>query len=222
MVKNFNFVFNANEKFKNLKPLILERLMRYYLCLTTDKKLNRSEWISSSTIAKYFNIDDTQVRKDLAKLSIKGTPRKGFKTKTVIDTIRHALGLDEINNAVIVGAGRLGGAIAEYKGFKNFGLYIVAFFDTDKKKIGKKIAGSPVYHPEKIHKIVAENKVQLGMLVCPEQAAQGSADLLIEAGIKAIWNFSPTNISVPEGVFVRNEHISVGLAELCYYIKSSE
>lgn len=205
----------------NLKHAVIERLMHYYLCLTTDKELNTSEWISSSTIASYFHIDDTQVRKDLAKISLHGTPRRGFKTKKVIENIRHELGLDEVYNAVIVGAGRLGGAIAEYKGFQNYGLFLVALFDNDKNKIGKTVNKYPVRSIHDIKIIVPQFKVQLGILVCPERSAQSSADLLVEAGVKAIWNFTPANIDVPENVIVRNEHISVGLAELCFFMKQS-
>jgi redox-sensing transcriptional repressor len=203
-----------------LKRAVLERLARYHMCLRDVGLWPDAEFVSSAQIADHLGMNATQVRKDLALIGVRGRPHVGFDRAEMVGAIRSAVGLDSERRAVIVGAGRLGGAIAAYDGFREYGLHVVAFFDTDAAKIGSTAAGRPVYPPSYIARVVGEADADLAILTCPADAAQSAADELIAAGIRAIWNFAPAAIAVPESVAVRNEHISLGLAELLYHLKA--
>jgi redox-sensing transcriptional repressor len=136
--------------------------------------------------------------------------------------IRDVLGFNDMYKAVIVGAGRLGGAIASYAGFAKYGLYVVAMFDVDEDRIGSVMGGVLVQSIENLETIIQRHDVHMAILTVPAEAAQTLGDRLVAAGIRAIWNFAPTSLSVPSDVFVRHEHISVGLAELAYYLKRND
>jgi len=177
--------------------------------------------ISSAKLAEFMDSDDTQVRKDLAVIGLKGRPRVGFVASEVKNKIRNILGFDENNRAVVIGAGRLGGAIASYKELADYGLEIVALFDNDQQKIGFTVGHHIVQPLKRLAAIVKRRDVHLGILTVPAGAAQNVADRLVQAGVKTIWCFSPTNITLPEGGAVRHEHIAVGLAELLYHLKKA-
>ncbi len=205
-----------------MKRLTLERLTRYYICLCDNSSRSQSDVVSSARIAECVGVDDTQVRKDLALIGVRGRPRVGFKRGEVIAAIRGVLGFEKQCKAVIVGAGRLGGAIAEYPGFADFGLSIVAFFDNDPEKFDAVIGGCKVYSTGEMKQVIRELGARLAILTCPADSAQVLADELVDAGIRAIWNFAPTTIVTPEDVIVGNEHVSVGLVALTYYLRCSE
>ncbi len=202
----------------NFRHVMLERLMHYYLYLQKHS-LSEGEWISSSEIAGYFQMDDTQVRKDLAAVGIRGRPRLGYRRGEVAEQIKKWLGIGNTYNAVIVGAGRLGGAIAEYKMFQDYGLKLKALFDNDPLKIGKRIGGYPIYDVRYLRRQVEQMQIQLGIITCPAEIAQQCVDELAAGGVRAIWNFAPINLNVHKNIFLRNEHISIGLGELAYYMK---
>ena len=202
-----------------MKRIVLERLMHYYLCVYDGGPLNSSEWISSAEIAGCSDMDATQVRKDLAHAGVRGRPHRGYRREEVLAAIRELLGLDQEHRAVIVGAGRLGGAIAEYGGFRDYGLCVAALFDNDPKKVGATVGGCKVMSTRHMKRVVRSHGAVLGILTCPAEAAQQAADRLVDAGVRAIWNFAPNDVSVPDGVAVRNEHIGVGLAELSHFLK---
>lgn len=204
--------------FKTMRHATIERLMHYYHCLQAPESWEHSPWVTSSQIASYFNMDDTQVRKDLAEIGVAGRPRQGYKREEVIEAIRDTLGLNNHYPAVLIGAGRLGGAILEYKPFQTLGLTIVAAYDNDSEKIGTRIGGKAIQPIEKLGKDFYVTQPQLGILTCPSRHAQEYAKILVEKGIRAIWNFTTATVICPKEVFVRNEHISVGLAEMCYFI----
>ena len=197
----------------------LERLLLYYHYLDEHVDADIDERVSSAHLARLLQMDDTQVRKDLAAIGLKGCPRVGFVTRDVMQEIRRALGFDVAYRAVVVGAGRLGGAIASYMAFGDYGLNIVAMFDADPNRVGLMIGSHVVQPADQLERIVGEHEVLLGILAVPADAAQGLADRLVQAGVKAIWNFAPTAVTVREGVVIRHEHLSVGLAELSYHLK---
>jgi redox-sensing transcriptional repressor len=192
----------------------LERLMRYLLCLEDPGFRPSASAVSSGSMAEHLRLDATQVRKDLAAVGVRGTPRVGYGRQAVTAAIRDYLGFDRVRRAVIVGMGRLGGAIAAYGGFREFGVEIVGCFDTDPGKIGRRIAGHRLRSLNTLPKFAAEHRAELGILTCPARAAQEVADILVAAGVRALWNFAPVSLSVPAGVSVRNEQLSLGLAEL--------
>lgn len=205
-----------------LNQLVVERLMHYYHLVAEQIETQASGHVSSAQIAQLLDMDDTLVRKDLAAIGVRGRPRVGFSAQQLMDVIRETLGFNERYKSVIVGAGRLGGAIASYAGFGKYGLDIVALFDADPLRVGEMLGGVYVKPIDTLESVVREQGVHLAVLTVPAEAAQPLADRLVEAGIRAIWNFAPTSLVVPSHIFVRHEHISVGLAELAYYLKRND
>jgi len=204
---------------RELKHALLERLVHYYHFLGERLDEGHDATVTSMRIASLLRTDDTLVRKDLAAIGVRGLPRVGFSSAEVLGAIRDLLGFDEAFRAVIIGAGRLGGAMASYAGFARYGLDIVALFDTDPAKIGSRSAGHIVQPFENLAEVVSRQDVSMAILTVPAAVAQEVADAAVSAGVRAIWNFATTSLHVPEDVFVRHEHISVGLAELSYHLK---
>lgn len=202
-----------------LKRSLLERLPRYYHIICDQLEREGGDTISSAQIADLMGVDDTQVRKDLAAIGVRGYPRIGYKALDACDHIRDILGFDKKKKGVIIGAGRLGGALAAYPGFGGYGLDIVAIFDNDSSKAGSKVGGHEIFPLDDLETVIKSERVGLAVLAVPANVASGLAERVIEAGVRAIWNFAPTRFAVPEGVRVRHEQISVGLAELSYHLK---
>lgn len=206
-----------------LRRVVLERLMRYYRYLAELTARKPVATVTSAQVAEALDIDPTQVRKDLGAIGIQGMGRVGFDVCEVCRSIRVMLGFDQKYESVLIGAGHLGGALLAYSGFAagfaRYGLQIVAVFDNDKSKIGGKIAELTVKPMKEMKPLIRRRSIRLAILTTPAEVSQGLTDRLVTAGIKAIWNFSPTQLSVPSGVLVRNEHISVGLSEIAYHLK---
>jgi redox-sensing transcriptional repressor len=206
-----------------LRRLVLERLMRYHRYLTETRDADAPEAVTSAEIAEALDIDPTQVRKDLGSVGVRGQGRVGFDAGEAVHAIRRALAFDQIHLAVVVGTGHLGGALMAYHGFARYGLRIAAAFDNDDEKVGREVAGCAgcvVRHTRGMGAFIKRHKIKLAILTTPAPVSQKIADRLVAAGVTAIWNFSPTRLTVPEGVFVRNEHISLGLSELAYHLKN--
>lgn len=201
--------------------LVLERLMRYHRLLTEGRGDDAPPTVTSAEIAEALDVDPTQVRKDLGSVGVRGTGRVGFDVHDVVHAIRAFLAFDKTHPAVLVGAGHLGGALTAYAGFAHYGLNIKAAFDQDEEKTGEPIACCAVRHIREMHDFIRDEGIRLAILTVPAAAAQEVADRLVAAGITAIWNFSPTHLSVPADVFVRNEHISLGLSELTFRLGSA-
>ena len=201
-----------------LRRLVVERLMRYYRFLSDGSPKRRGPTVTSAEIASALDIDPTQVRKDLGSIGIVGMGRVGFETCEVCRSIRAALGFDREVDAVLVGAGRLGSALLSYPGFVRYGLDIAAAFDNDKKLKGRKVSGLVVKPMQSLKPFVEKHDIKLAIITTPANVSQHLADRLVEMGIKAIWNFSPTRLIVPEEVLVRDEHISIGFAEIAHHL----
>lgn len=192
----------------------LRRLPVYYRYLK-DRKAQGQDRISSTAIAKDLGMNAVLVRKDLAVVaSEQGKPRLGFDTAVLIRDIDAFLGYGNRNEAILVGAGALGRALAAYEGFVNYGLKIVAAFDSDPGKVGERIGDVEIYAADSLEKYVAEHSVMIGILTIPKEYAQETADRLVEAGIRAIWNFAPARLSLPDNVAVKNEDMAGSLAIL--------
>jgi len=129
-----------------------------------------------------------QVRKDLACVSKKGRPKLGYVAEELIRDIESFLGYDSLNDAIIVGAGRLGGALLSYEGFKEYGLNIVAAFDVDESKIGTEICGRKIFPLDKMKELCRRMKIRIGIITVPADSAQKVCDMLVDSGIYAIWN----------------------------------
>jgi redox-sensing transcriptional repressor len=197
------------------------RLMHYYHLLREWIGRGNGDTVSSSQIAEWLELDDTLVRKDLAAIGVRGCPRIGYAAAEVIDAIHKNLGFEDQHRAIVVGAGRLGGAIAAYPGFARYGLTIVGIVDNDPDKLGQDIAEHRVLPLDALPDLVRERQVDVVILTLPAEAAQDAADRAVTAGIRAIWSFAPTSISVPPEVKVRHEHLSTGFAELAYHLKQT-
>jgi redox-sensing transcriptional repressor len=190
----------------NISKTTLNRLPQYLRILKKLKKEN-VENISSTTIAEMLKLNSIQVRKDLALVSHQeGRPGIGFNVDELINDLEEVLGLGNITDAIIVGAGRLGQALLNYSGFEgNFN--IVMAFDNDKKKCNNK----NIFHIKDMKELIEEKNIKIGIITVQRKAAQEVCDLLVDCGIKAIWNFAPVNLIVPEDVIIKNEDLSASL-----------
>ena len=184
----------------------LRRLPQYLRILKKKKEENIVN-ISSTTIAKELKLNPIQVRKDLALVSKNdGRPGIGFDTCELIRDIETFLDLNNKKEVIIVGAGRLGQALLNYKGFENE-VNIMMAFDCDKSKCDDDI----IFHIDKMEELVKNNNIHIGILTVPKDEAQNVCDLMIKSGIDVIWNFAPVNLELPEYVKVKNEDLSASL-----------
>lgn len=202
----------------HLRQLALERLIRYYGHLAMLYRTQPFETVTSAQLGAAVDVEPSQVRKDFAAVGLSGVSRVGYQVCDVCRAIRAALGFDLPYPAVLVGAGHLGGALLNYPGFEQYGLCIVAAFDADHDKVGQVVGEHTIKSLRSLKRFIEQNDVSVAILTTPVAVAQGLADVVVGAGVKAIWNFTPARLSVPEGVLVRNEHISVGLAEIAYHL----
>jgi redox-sensing transcriptional repressor len=193
--------------------------MRYYRFLSESTGRKPLQTVTSAQIAEALDIDPTQVRKDFSAIGLLGMGRVGFDVCEVCRAIRSALGFDRKYEAVLIGTGHLGGALLAYAGFERYGLRIVAAFDRDKHRIGRKIAGCPVKAMQSLKPFIKKHGIQFAILTTPVEVSQELTDRLVSVGVKAIWNFTPTRLTVPPGVLVRNEHISIGLSEIAHHLQ---
>ncbi len=206
---------------ETLKPALIRRLVRYCHYIQARHAIECARTISSVEIASYTDVDESQVRKDLSAIKVSGTPRIGYQTPEVIHAIHHELGFEHDLLAVIVGAGHLGSALARYRGFEHYGLRVVAIFDTAPEKVNTVVAELVVEPIERLGRVIGETGVKTAILTVSPDAAEDIAHRLARAGIKAIWNFVPARFKAPDGVFIRHQHLSTGLAELAYFLKKA-
>ncbi len=195
-------------------------LQRLPIYLNYLKTLNEEGNISSTEIAKKLGLNDVQVRKDLSAVSSGGKPKVGYNIKGLILDLKEFLGYNAVNDAVMVGCGNLGKALMSYRGFSEYGLRIVAGFDVSEEIIGGEIGDKPILSIDSLPEYCRENGIKIGVITTPAQAAQNACDLLIEGGIKAIWNFAPAHIEVEDGVLVQNENMASSLARLSKHLNA--
>ncbi len=191
----------------------LRRLPRY-LHLLYYLREEGVEDLSSTTIAEKMKLDPTQVRKDIQYTSITGKPKTGFKTSELIAAIEEYLNWNHISNSILFGAGSLGTAILGYNRFREIGLNFIAAFDSDPDKIGTTLKDIPILPIEKLSETVKSFNVEIAVLTVPVNKSQSITDLIVNAGIKAIWNFTPTHLQVPDSIVVENAQLSQSLALL--------
>lgn len=199
----------------------LGRLPLYYRVLVAAEETG-VEILSSAELGESAGVDSAQVRKDLTYFGQFGRPGVGYNVANLLMELERILGLKNPNEAVLVGAGRLGMAICNYPGFSRYGLKIVAMFDVDPEKIGQQLDGLEVFSLEKLERIVGKLGIQIGIITTPAPSAQQVAQKLVAAGVRAIWNFAPVNLKVPPGIILRNEDLAVGLATLSHYLSGKK
>ncbi len=193
------------------------RLPRYLRCLSDMAQ--ETSTTSSEAIAEVAGVNSAQVRKDLSYLGSHGTRGVGYDIDELRAQIRKALGLVSDHGVVIVGAGNLGSALANYRGFENWGFKIDAVVDADEQKIGRQVDGLVVESMSDLEKIVEERSIRIGIIATPPQVVQLVADRLMDAGIKSILNLAPATIKPHEGVSVRRVDLSTELGILAYHLK---
>lgn len=193
----------------------VERLSVY---LRSIKRLNNERVLPSQELAELVGTSDGQVRKDLAYFGEFGVPGQGYRVGTLKEEISRILGVDRVWRIALVGMGNLGAALLAYPGFKRQGFEIKVAFDNDLSKIGKVWQGVKIEDVEKIPQILFEQEIKMGIIATPAQAAQAVASKLIEGGAKAILNFAPVRIVVPDRVKLRNVDLSIELEALSYFL----
>ena len=205
-----------------LRRVVLERLIRYFRYLGELQAKSSKLTITSAEMGEALDIDPTQVRKDFGAIGLVGISRIGYEICEVCGAIREVFGFNRPYQAVLVGAGHLGTALLEYGGFARYGLQIIAAFEKDPDKVGVEISGVSVQPSRGLKAYVKKNQIRMAILTTPVSASQQLTDRLVEAGVKVIWNFSPTRLHAPPDVLIRNEHISLGLAQVAYHLTRLE
>jgi len=191
----------------------IRRLPMYFAVV---ERAGQEDWgrISSSQIASSLRLEPIQVRKDLAAIGVVGQPRVGYPVAGLLQAIERFLGWDNVTDAFIIGAGHLGSALAGYRGFRGHGLNVVALFDNDAEKIGTKVHGKEILGMEKFSNLVSRLYVRIAIVTVPDEVAVAVAEVAVEAGIQAIWNFTATKLTAPEGVIVERMDLAASLAVL--------
>lgn len=198
-----------------LSKQALKRLPVYMSYLKSLDPME-TEYISSAAVAEALDMNDVQVRKDLAAVcKSSGIPKKGFILKDLISGISDFLGYGSGNDAILIGAGNLGMALMSYRGFDNYGINIVAAFDNRSEVVDNK----KIFDVSCLGKMCKKLNVKIGIITVPDSAAQKVCDMLVESGILAIWNFAPTHIKAPEDILVQNENMASSLALLSNHLR---
>jgi redox-sensing transcriptional repressor len=188
-------------------------LPRYYQYLSRLRGKGQDQ-VSAAHMAEILGVHHTQVRKDLAMTGCQGRPKTGHKVAELMTAIEGFLHWDSHSDAFLVGVGSLGTALMKYPGFDKAGARIVAAFDSDPAKNGLKIGDTPVLSMDKFANLAQRMHIAVGILTVPIEAAQATADLMTGCGIRAIWNFAPVALDVPDGVIVENLELFTSLALL--------
>lgn len=181
---------------------------------------NEGEYVSSQDLADATGHTAAQVRKDLTCYGSLGEPSKGYEIRKLKALLARIFGKDEVRNVILVGVGNLGMALIAYKGFQLQNFKIVACFDMDIRKIGRRVEDVMIYDIQDLNSIVAETKSQVAIVSVPATAAQSVVDRLVSAGIKAIMNFAPISVSVPKDIVLQNVDMSVELDRLYYLLRN--
>lgn len=188
------------------------RRLPWYLAYLDMLHAEHVEYVSSTRISEALHVDASQIAKDLSFLNIKGKTRIGYEVESLKEALRSFLGFSSRHNAVMVGVGSLGAALMQDSGLERYGLNIVAGIDTNPAIAGSSIASIPVYSPAEMPGLVEQLHITIGIIAVPVESAQAVADALVEAGVTALWNFTPTRIRAAEGVVVTNTSIYSNLA----------
>ena len=206
------------EKKKSVSMAVIKRLPKYHRYL---KELMRNDVdrISSKELGEKIGFTASQIRQDLNNFGDFGQQGYGYNVKELYKQISLILGLDKDYTGIIIGAGNLGQAIANYSRFSELGLSIEAIFDANPKLIGMKIRDVEIRDIDTLNSYLENSHVNIGIICVPRINAQKVCDLLVKGGIKGIWNFAPVDLVVPNDVKVENVHLSESLLTLVYLMK---
>ena len=188
------------------------RRLPWYLSNIKLMKEKGEQYVSSTQISKEINIDASQIAKDLSYVNISGHTRVGYNIDALIEVLESFLGFTNMHKAFLFGVGSLGGALLRDLGLRHFGLEIVAAFDVNPELVGKDLGGIPIFHSDDFEAKMKEYDVNIGVLTVPINIAQEITNKMVDGGIKAVWNFTPFRIRVPENIVVQNTSLYAHLA----------
>ena len=188
------------------------RRLPWYLSNIKLMKEKGEQYVSSTQISKEINIDASQIAKDLSYVNISGRTRVGYNIDALIEVLESFLGFTNMHKAFLFGVGSLGAALLRDSGLHHFGLEIVAAFDVNPELVGKDLNGIPIFHSVDFEAMMKEYDVNIGVLTVPINIAQEITDKMVDGGIKAVWNFTPFRIRVPENIVVQNTSLYAHLA----------
>ena len=206
---------------KNISMAVIRRLPKYhrYLGDLLDRDIQR---ISSKELSDIIGFTASQIRQDLNNFGGFGQQGYGYNVEALHTEIGKILGLDRPYNAVLVGAGNLGQAIANYAGFRKAGFEIKALFDANPRMIGLKIREFEVLDSDTLEDFIKNNTIDIAVLCIPRNGAQEVINRVVKAGIKGVWNFAPLDLEVPKGVIVENVNLTESLFTLSYLMKEGK
>lgn len=202
---------------RQISQAVIRRLPRYYRYLG-ELLENSVERISSNELSKRMNVTASQIRQDLNNFGGFGQQGYGYNVKYLYTEIGKILGLDVNHNMIILGAGNLGQALANYATFERSGFVLKGIFDVNPRLEGVTIRGIEIQMMDELSDFIKENNIEIAVLTIPKTKAIEVADMLVESGIKAIWNFAHTDLELPEDVIVENVHLSESLMRLSYNV----
>lgn len=200
-----------------------ETIRRLGLYLRSLRKLQQQNFtvVSSSQITSHLNITSDQFRKDLSYFGSLGKRGVGYSVDALIKHLERVLGVDAECKIIVVGVGKLGSALLAYPGFQNFNFRIVAAFDNDIGKIGRVWEGVKIENILNMEEVVRSLGVKLAILTVPADAAQQVAEKLVACGVRGILNFAPTNLNLPQGIYVLNVDMATELMFLTYFSRKN-
>ena len=204
-----------------ISQAVISRLPRYYRYLG-DLKDEGIERISSHDLSVRMNVTASQIRQDFNQFGGFGQQGYGYNVEYLYDEIAKILGLNKKHNLVIIGAGHLGQALANYMNFERRGFFTKGLFDKDESIEGQEVRGLKIYSMDKLEEFIKENDIDIAVLTLPKQGALEVSKTLTACGIKAIWNFAHVDLELPKDVVVENVHLSDSLMKLSYRINSSQ
>jgi|SRR5271157_396902 len=210
---------SSNIRPRSIPEASLRRLPIYYRFLQ-QMAIDGVAQVSCADLSRGLGLDPTQVRKDIESTGIVGKPRVGYPLGDLVRWLENFLGWNRPKAAVLAGAGSLGSALLGYEKFRSHGMEIVAAFDVDPEKIGQRIHGREVQPLPLLPDFVRRTQALVGVIATPAAAAQSVTDLMVSGGIRAIWNFAPAHIQVPERVILQNEDFYHSLASISYKLES--
>lgn len=200
------------EKGTLTRPM-LERIPEYLKYLRTAETENVRS-VSATTVSRALGLGEVMVRKDLGSVSGEGRPKTGYDTSALISRLEGILDFGGAASAVVIGAGKLGYALCGYRGFAEYGISITAAFDTDSGKTLNPASPCPVYPLSELKSYCLFHNVGIAIITVPADSAQAVCDIAVAGGVRAIWNFAPVKLTLPETVPVKNENLASSLALL--------
>jgi redox-sensing transcriptional repressor len=204
-------------KSDKISELTTNRLSVYLRCLN-EIAASGAKTVSSKTLADKFHLNSAQIRKDLAYFGEFGVRGVGYTVDGLRDHLTRILGLDKEHRVGIIGAGRLGTALTDYYGFRKANFKVAALFDTDPKRIGKKVGDADIIDVKNFAAVVKRDKIEVAVIAVPAGSAKDALDIVLKAGIRAVMNFAPVALKAPPGVKLKTIDLTTSLESLSYFL----